>query len=121
MTRWFRLDLSVAGPFVRRCLTSLAVLRFHSPLIKLDRRFSRIQLSDKATHTFAHERLPLGSLELDKSQLLVEVFVRVAFLTRTLYLELRTQPLAHPLADMSVDAPVRFAFGPDPEIVGPTP
>ena len=26
------------------------VLRFHSPLIKLDGRFSRIQLSDKAFH-----------------------------------------------------------------------
>ena len=33
------------------------MLRFHSPLIKLDGRFSRIQLSDKASHTFAHERL----------------------------------------------------------------
>jgi hypothetical protein len=51
----FRLGLSVAGPFVGRCLTSLTVPRFHSPLIKLDGRFSRIQLSDKATHTFAHD------------------------------------------------------------------
>jgi hypothetical protein len=33
------------------------LLRFHSPLFKLDGRFSRIQLSDKASHTFAHERL----------------------------------------------------------------
>ena len=55
MTRWFRFGLSVAGPFVGRCLNSLAMLRFHSPLIKLDGRFSRIQLSDKAIHTFAHE------------------------------------------------------------------
>jgi hypothetical protein len=36
--------------------------RFHTPLIKLDMQFSRIQLSDKAaymalTHTLAHERL----------------------------------------------------------------
>ena len=48
-------------------------LRFHSPLIKLDGRFSRIRLSDKATHTFAHEQLALGSLKLDKAQLLVQV------------------------------------------------
>ena len=48
MTRLFRLGLSGAGPFVCRCLTSLAMPRFHSPLIKLDVRISRIQLSDKA-------------------------------------------------------------------------
>src|SRR5262245_31193461 len=97
------------------------MLRFHSPLIKLDRRFSRIQLSDKASHTFAHEQLPLGSLKLDKAQLLVKVRVRVAVLPRTLPLELRAQPLTYPLADMRVDASVGFADGPDPEIVGPTP
>ena len=96
-------------------------LRFHSPLIKLDRRFSRIQLSDKASHTVAHEQLPFGSLKLDKAQLLVKVSVRVALLCRTLHLELRTQPLAYPLADMGVDAPVGFALGPDPEVIGPTP
>src|SRR5215471_6393009 len=96
------------------------MLRFHSPLIKLDRRFSRIQLSDKAVHTCAHERLSLGSLELDQTQLLVKVCVRVAFLPLTLHFELGAQPLAYPLADMAVDAPVGFADGPDPEIVGPT-
>jgi hypothetical protein len=56
--------LSVAG-------ASLASpwLRFHIPLIKPGRRFSRTRLSDKAVlhmllHTFAHEQLPLRSLEL---------------------------------------------------------
>jgi hypothetical protein len=39
-------------------------LRFHSPLIKLDGRFSRIQLSDKAIHTVAHE-LAGGSFTRD--------------------------------------------------------
>ena len=66
-----------ARPFVCGCLTILAMLRFHTPLIKPDRRFSRIRLSDKAysflLHTFAHEPLPLGSLELVESQLLVQV------------------------------------------------
>ena len=96
------------------------MLRFHSPLIKLDRRFSRIQLSDKASHTFAHEQLALGSLKLDQAQRLVQVRVRIALLPRTLHLELRAQPLTDPLADMRVDASVGFADGPDPEIVGPT-
>jgi hypothetical protein len=56
--------LSVAG-------ASLAspLIRFHIPLIKPGVRFSRTRLSDKAVfhillHTFAHERLPLRSLEL---------------------------------------------------------
>lgn len=47
MARWCRQSLSVAGPFVCRCLTSSALLRFHIPLIELDVRISRIQLSDK--------------------------------------------------------------------------
>jgi hypothetical protein len=44
-------------------------LRFHTPLIELDGRFSRIQLSDKVSwiplvHTVAHEPLPLLSVEV---------------------------------------------------------
>ena len=56
MARWFRCGLSVAGPFVCRCLTSPTMLRFHSPLIEPDGRISRIRLSDK-THAFAHGKL----------------------------------------------------------------
>ena len=39
-----------AGPFVCRCLTSQAMLRFHFPLVKPDRRISRIRLPDKDAH-----------------------------------------------------------------------
>ena len=38
VTRWFRCGLSVAGPFVCRCLTNPIMLRFHTPLIEPDRR-----------------------------------------------------------------------------------
>ena len=38
VARWFRSGLSVSGPFVCRCLTSPAMLRFHIPLIEPDRR-----------------------------------------------------------------------------------
>src|SRR5271157_3619888 len=34
----FRLGISVSGPFGCRCLTSFAMLRFHTPLIKPDLR-----------------------------------------------------------------------------------
>jgi hypothetical protein len=37
----------MSGPFVGRCLTSSAMLRVHIPLIELDVRISRIQLSDE--------------------------------------------------------------------------
>src|SRR5438132_1185826 len=62
-----------------------------------------------------------SSAEFKQPQLLVKVSFRVARLARTLYLELRAQPLTYPLADMSVDATVRFADGPDREVLGPTP
>jgi len=52
VARWFRLSLSVLGPFVCRCLISSAVLRFHVPLIEPDVRICRIRLSEKV-HAFA--------------------------------------------------------------------
>ena len=64
MARWFRQSLSVSGPFVCRCLTSSAMLRFHIPLIELDVRIFRIQLSDEdswvghAMPSEASERFP---------------------------------------------------------------
>ena len=121
----FRLGLSVTGPFVCRCLTSLAMLRFHTPLIELDGRISRIQLSDKVSwiplfHTFAHEPLPLRSLKLMQSQLLVQVFVREPFLSLTRLLEFHAQPLADPMASVAVDLPVGFAHCSDAEVARPT-
>jgi len=52
VARWFRWDLSVAGPFVCRCLTSPPCFRFHTPLIEPDVRICRIRLSEK-THAVA--------------------------------------------------------------------
>ena len=71
------------------------MLRLHTPLIKLDRRVSRIQLSDKAILLVEFTRsrtnwLRLGPLELIKVQLLVQVGVRVSCRTLTPHLELRT-------------------------------
>jgi len=39
VARWFRSGLSVSGPFVCRCLISLAVFRFHIPLFEPDMRY----------------------------------------------------------------------------------
>jgi hypothetical protein len=48
VARWFRFDLSVAGPLVCRCLTSRTMLRFHIPLIEPGVRICRTRLSEKA-------------------------------------------------------------------------
>ena len=76
-------------------------------------------LLNSDSHTFAHEPLPRRSFELVQSQLLVQVLVRKAFLSLSLLLELRTQPLAHPIAGVAVDVSVGFAHRPDAEVVGP--
>jgi hypothetical protein len=52
MARWVRFGLSVAGPFVCRCLTIQTMLRFHIPLIEPDVPVSGIRLSEK-THAIA--------------------------------------------------------------------
>src|SRR5271166_2166817 len=63
-------------------------------------------LVNSDSHTFAHEPLPLDSLEPVQSQLLVQVLVSESLLSLTLHLELRSQPLTHPIASMAVDVPV---------------
>ncbi len=73
--RWFRYGLPVSGPFVCRCLTSHTVLRFHSPLIEPDVRFSRIRLSDKVSHVRTHNMAWSGT-QLGKPQPLVQILPR---------------------------------------------
>jgi hypothetical protein len=91
---------------------------FQSPLIKLDGRLSRIQLSDKAfligefTPSLTN-RSRLSPLELVKPQLLVQIGVRVSCRPLTTDLELRAQPLAHPVADVVVDLAIGWADSAD--------
>ena len=71
-------------------------------------------------HTFAHEQLALRSLKLVQSQLLVQMLVREPSSSLALDLELHAQPLAHPMADVTVDVSVGFAHRPKTKVVGPT-
>ena len=64
----FRLGLSVSGPFGCRCLTSFAIAPFPHPAHQTGRAvFPHPAFGQGYTHillhTFAHERLPLCSLE----------------------------------------------------------
>src|SRR5208337_2023748 len=71
------------------------------------------------SHTFAHEQLPLRSLKPVQSQLLVQVLISESLPSLTLLLELRAQPLTHPIASVAVDVPVGLAHRPNTEVVGP--
>src|SRR5208283_6170670 len=58
-------------------------------------------LLNSDSHTFAHEPLPLCSLKLVQSQLLVQVLVSESFPSLTSLLELRAQPPTHPVASVA--------------------
>ena len=65
----FRLGISVSGPFGCRCLTSLAMAPFPHPAHQTGRAVFRHPAFGQGCthmllHTFAHEQLPLRSLEL---------------------------------------------------------
>jgi hypothetical protein len=74
VARWFREGITVSGPFVCRCPTSLPVLRFHLPLIEPDLRIARIRLSDKTSCFRPQQAMPVHA-QLFQAQLLVQVFV----------------------------------------------
>jgi hypothetical protein len=74
VARWFRLSLTVSRPFVCGCLTSPAMLRFHIPLIKPDRRSYRIRLSDKVSRFRPREGA--GQVhQPDQAELVVQVYI----------------------------------------------
>src|SRR3954469_22425044 len=58
----------VARAFVRGCPTISTVLRFHSPLIEPDGRYSRIRLSDKAHSPLRTRRAARPSLKAVEPQ-----------------------------------------------------
>jgi hypothetical protein len=121
----FRLGISVTGPFGRRCLTSFAMAPFPHPAHQTRRAvFPHRAFGQGCTHillhTFAHEQSALRSAELVQPQLLMQVLVRKSILALSPHLELHTQPLTHPIADVAVDAAVSFVDSADAEIVRPT-
>ena len=100
----FRLGLWVAGPFVRRCLTSPTVLRFHIPLIEPDSAY------------FPHPALGEGSRcrprkaggplrKPDQAKLLVQGVVGIPRGSRARHFVFGAQPLAQPPAACVVPPP----------------
>ena len=91
VARWRRSGIAVAGPFGCRCLSIPSMLRFHLPLIKPDKRFTRIRLPEKASWFRSRSAISWGRpFETDQPQHLVQVVRWIAVSTGSLHLVLST-------------------------------
>ena len=113
-----RSSISVAAPFVWRCLTSSTMLRFHTPLIEPDMRISRIRLSDKTSRLRPRRAAPkLG--QTYEPEVPVEVREWIAPALASPDLVLGPQPPAQPHSRVVVERAIGLAGGADTEVVGP--
>ena len=94
MARWLRWSLSVAGPFVCRCLNSSALLRFHVPLLEPDVRIARIRLSFRLSGLRVRHVGPTGGDRI-QPQRFVEIGQRVSLVPGAVTLSPSHQPPAH--------------------------
>ena len=94
------------------------MLRFHTPLVEPDVRFSRIRLSDKDSCVRPRDAAR-SSLELDEPQGVVDVTQGKACSPPSRHLVLPTQPLAEPVSSVAVHCPISPADRPQGEVVAP--
>jgi hypothetical protein len=76
------------------------MLRFHLPLIEPDLQISRIRLSDKGS-SFRPRNIAVAQLELDQTQLTMQIVSGVACQTPILHFVLLTQPPTEPDTGMT--------------------
>jgi hypothetical protein len=119
VARWFRWDLSVAGSFVCRCLTSRILLRFLFPLIEPDRRISRIRPSDKDS-CYCPRNVAVAQAELDEPQRLVQVVVGEVCISPPQRLVFTTQPPMEPFTGMVIDPAIGVIDRTLVEVIRPT-
>ena len=92
---------------------------FLFPLIELDRRVSRIQLSEKGSR--CRPRKAGGSCsETNQPKLVVQELVGVLLGTGSLSVMFGAQPLAKPSASVSFHCSIGFADRAQAEVVGPS-
>jgi hypothetical protein len=108
----FRLNMSVAAPFVWRCLSG-------SPVIEPDRRIARIRLSDKTSRLRPRHVAPArGQAYEPKVPIEVREWIGPALASPDLVLD--AQPPAQPHSGVVVDRPIRFCDGAYLEVVRPS-
>ena len=88
-------------------------------LIEPDRRFSRIQLSEKGSR-FCPRKADGASIEANQPKLVVQELVRVPLGTCSFPLMFGTQPLAKPAASVSFHCSIGFSDRAQAEVVGPS-
>src|SRR3982750_3628680 len=114
-----RSNISVAAPFVWRCLTGSAVAPFHIPLIEPDRRIYRIRPSDKTSGLPPRRAAPkLGQAYEPEMLVKVREWISSALASPDFVLE--AQPPAQPHSRVVVEHPIRFAGGANAEVIGPS-
>jgi hypothetical protein len=107
VARWFRRCLSVADPFVLSVPQKLVMLRFHTPLIELDRRVSRIRLSEKGSR-FRPRKAARPRGKANQAKHLMQVSPRKPRGRRPRHFMLSAQPLTQPFPRMLLHSPVGF-------------
>ena len=105
-----RLGLSVSGPFVWRCPSSLAILRFHFPLIEPDVQISRIRLSFRASDLRIRHGGTTGQ-QADQSQGFVEELVGVLAIPRSASALASYQPDSQASRDVLIDQAIGPSHG----------
>src|SRR6266480_5236488 len=111
--------MSVAAPFVWRCLSGSTMLRFHIPLIEPDRQIFRIRLSDKTSRLHPRHVVPKPAQAYEpKVPVKMREWIGPALASPGLVLEL--QPPAQPHRCVAVECPIRLADGAYFEVVRPS-
>src|SRR6059058_4682990 len=114
-----RSNISVAAPFVWRCLTGSAMAPFHIPLIEPDRRIYRIRLSDKTARL--HPRRAATKLgQAYEPEVLVKVREWIGSALAPPDFVLEAQPPAQPHSRVVVEHPIRFAGVSNAKVIGPS-
>jgi hypothetical protein len=89
------------------------------PLIELDRRFSRIQLSEKVSRS-GPRKADGASVKTNQPKLVVQELVGVSLRTCSLPFMFGAQPLAKPAASVSVHYAIGLPDRAQAEVVGPS-
>jgi hypothetical protein len=92
---------------------------FLFPLIELDRRVSRIQLSEKGSR-FCPRKADGSSIETNQPKLVVQELVGVPLGACSLPFMFGAQPLAKPAASVSLHCAIGFSDRAQAEVVGPS-
>ncbi len=111
VTRWVRCSLSVADPFVCRCLNSWTILPSSHPAHRTGQAcFRHPALGERSRCCPRDIARPLG--KADKAQHFVQGCLRKPPGPRPQHFVLGTQPLTQPLAGVTVHRPIGLADWP---------